>query len=52
MNKKPVDIVLEQVTLPFEKLHDYQEEDINNFSWCESCGLMLGLGLGKTIISL
>jgi len=52
MIKKPVEIVLEQVTLPFEKLHDYQEEDVNNLAYLESCGLILGLGLGKTIVSL
>lgn len=51
MNKTPVDIVLQQVKLPFEKLHDYQVEDINRLAPYESCSLFHGLGLGKTTIA-
>jgi len=47
--KTPVEIVLEQVKLPFEKLHQYQVEDINRFAVAEHCAPFLDMGLGKTI---
>ena len=44
----PVETVLDQIELPFE-LRDYQAEDINRHALDYSCGLWLGLGLGKTV---
>lgn len=49
--KTPVSTVLEQIKLPFEKLHKFQEEDINELAVWESSGLYWDLGLGKTIAS-
>jgi len=48
--KTPVEIVLEQIKLPFE-LRGYQGGDIDEYALRPSCGLFHGLGLGKTIIS-
>lgn len=48
----PVDLVLQHVKLPFEKLHSYQVEDINRLAPEPSCGLFLDLGLGKTVVSI
>ncbi len=49
--KTPVEIILEQAKLPFEKLHQYQEEDINQLALAKDCGLWWDLGLGKTVAS-
>ena len=46
---KPLDTVLKQVTLPFDRLRPYQEEDVNTFALYDHCAPFLDLGLGKTI---
>ena len=40
--KSPVEIVLEQINLPFD-LRDYQIKDSNEHALYESCGLFHGL---------
>lgn len=48
--KTPVDVVLEQVKLPFA-LREYQKEDINKLAVLDKTGLWISLGLGKTVIA-
>ena len=48
----PLQMVLDVVTLPFEKLRQYQEEDFYKGIACPIFGAFLDLGLGKTILSI
>ncbi len=48
----PVEIVLENVKLPFPKLHDFQVKDINSSVVTDHYGYFLDLGLGKTVCSI
>jgi len=46
----PVDVVLEQVKLPFA-LREYQKEDINRLALFDRSGEFADMGLGKTVIA-